>query len=150
MAISKQRLQELIEKGATISTDGYRGSHFKIKLAKHFVAKLGNSIDLYGYGCDYFGVPLNHLFEPEEEAKFVVKNHTSRMEEFKPPFKLERGESYKFVSKKYGNAEIWHSWENGREYIVTDERYEGGDSFSFCTYDEAVEFARELFLGKDS
>ena len=82
--ISKERLEELIEQGAIIYTDEYRNSHFKIKLRKHFVAKLGNSVDLYGYGCDYFGIPLNHLFETKEEAEwhkeFGCIERTERLE----------------------------------------------------------------------
>lgn len=82
--IDKERLEELIEQGATIWTDEYRGSHFKIKLTKHFVAKLGDSFDLYGYGCDYFGIPLNHLYETKEEAEwyreFGCIERTERLE----------------------------------------------------------------------
>ena len=135
--ITHERLKELIEQKATIWTDEYRGSHFKIKLIKHFVAKLGDSFDLYGYGCDYFGIPLNHLFETKEEAEWKAKTSRKRIENFEPLY-------YDHIDQNYC-YDYYFSCKNHHEYLI---RVSGKDIILFwlnCDYKEYYKNTKEEY-----
>jgi hypothetical protein len=159
--ISKERLEELIEQGATIWTNEYRGSHFKIKLTKHFVAKLGDSFDLYGYGCDYFGIPLNHLFETKEEAEWYkefdcierrIRLDLPKWEDIEKDkdfhyirnFIINNNFSFFIEIYKFTNKISIH-WSNGCN--KTDQRFNKNWELTKENYTIACRKAKELFLG---
>lgn len=149
MAISRERLEELIEQGATIYATGFG----EIELIPE------NDIEIYENGDSYIiyifepnrkyknEIFAEELFETKEEAEWVLNMHTYRTEYFEPPFELKDNEKYKFktanggkmsISKfvyKSGEVQWWLS------YVGTHR--------TFYSYPEAVEYARKLFLGEE-
>lgn len=148
--IEKGRLEELIEQGATIWTDEYRGSHFKIKLTKHFVAKLGDSFDLYGYGCDYFGIPLNHLYETREEAEWYKEfGCIERTERLVLPTweEIQKYERFDFKDK-YNHSYTLHYISGFKTLAISGWSTEYYAEATKENYTLACRKAKELFLGE--
>lgn len=130
--MDRQELEKAIENEETVyGIKDYTKEVYESKLTKNHIV-LDN--------------PKN-LFKKREEAEWVADNWKERTEHFQPPFELERGDSYEFVSKKYGNAEIFYNWDTHRPYEVSDERADYGERMTFNTYQEAVEYAKKLFEG---
>ena len=91
----------------------------------------------------YDEILLENLFEDEEEAKFVAKYHTTRVEKFEPPYKLKENEKFHFTSKKGAKMSI-HKFRDGEWWLS----YVG--THRYCeTYEEAVERAYKLFKGEE-
>lgn len=84
----------------------------------------------------------------KEEVEFIKKNHTQRIEYFKPPFELKDNEKYKFTTAKGGKMSISKFTYNSGdvEYWLSYV----GTHRTFDTYEEAVERARALFLGDEN
>lgn len=85
--ITKERLEEFIEKGATIYTV-YGGYVSEINIDKEFDYIDNNYLyeaNIVANETNYKKYPFIILFETKEEAEFVIKYHTMRPEFFEPP-----------------------------------------------------------------
>lgn len=164
--VTKERLQELINQGATI---------YEVKYGKVNPVSLKNKIRFVSekYPVIAFEPRPNEkykhhkyfdkLYETQAEAEWVAKMHAQRPEFFEPPtyedfikepfITVDYEDGYKFLTKDGHFAYIRHN-----EYSDdTDEFEVGGNrvgykSFTPATKDnyiKACEYARNLFLGKE-
>lgn len=164
--ITKERLKELIEQGATI----YYKEYGKIKDVtldnSYYIDKFSevSNMDVLCRGCcdfddDEFRIIvtfLSELYETEEDAEFVLKYHTFRVEKFEPPL---------YEDIKDGQPYMFNFTSNGKHYnfftsVLLIELLEVNDEDSayseqiICkhstkeNYIKAVEKARKLFLGE--
>ena len=142
--ITKERLEELIEQGATIYVVNNKVV-FEEKINKHYTH------DILKDCICWWGIPrkrwfFTDLFETKEEAEWVAKIHTERTEKFEPPFELKDNEKYKFTTAKGGKMSISKFvYKSGEvqwwlSYVGTHR--------TFYSYQEAVEYARKLFRGE--
>lgn len=167
--IKKERLQELIEQGATIYVVNNKVV-FEEKLNKHHTHDV-----LKDFFC-WWSIPrkrwfFKDLFENQEEAEWVAKMHTERTEKFEPPtwkeFLATKKHEDMFAHWFCGDIHIVMVEENDKKGILkTHNQFEvdiycDGDSklerFDYFnnygidtreeTYYKAVEYARKLFLG---
>ena len=145
--ISKERLQQLIDEKAKIWCDSYG----EIQLCdKSEVCKVisceGESYCLYGfiYNETFQDVDIfpDELEENVEKGAWDYEMHATRIERFEPPYKLNVGECYEFISKKGCRMRIYN-WKDEQYWV----QYVGTHR-SFNTYKEAVEYARKMFLGE--
>lgn len=168
--IERERLQELIEKEETLWCVSELWGGNKIKLHNKDVSDsdcfhisktllLSDSIEFYDEEETY-RVPFQLLFETQqeylnykEEAEWIAKMHAERTEKFEPPlFKnLPYEYSFKFIRKG-----IEHELFCKRDsYIVVisccKDYMSGTDDMEYNeeNYTKAVEYARNLFLGKE-
>lgn len=84
MAISKNRLEELIKEGATIWAIGrysFQDKIEEIKLDKDFFSVSKNAL-IYP---DLFYTKLEDLFETKKQAEWALKYHATRTEELNLP-----------------------------------------------------------------
>lgn len=150
MAITKERLQELIEQEATV----WYISH-----------KYVNSLWLFKDN-NYIGLDNMYLYENKEDAEFVAKYHTSRLDVFEPP-------TYEEFLKLNNQSVCWDflTKDNQQNFILIDDMNVGNDTlkpkeeWTVVVQDEyddyifeepltkenyykAVELARKLFLGE--
>lgn len=160
--ISKERLQELIDKKATIWADDYG----EIQLCdKSEVCRVisceGESYCLSGFICDCeffpFAVIPEELEEDVEKVEWQYEMHTSRIERFNPPVWedfLEK-KDYIFLSKSHKEMIIRSGaivFDNGTtmKYVAVEndfERFYTGD-LTKDNYIKACTIARKLFLGE--
>lgn len=176
--ITKERLEELIEQEATI----YYKEYGKIKDVtldnSYYIDKFSevSNIDVLCRGCcdfddDKFRIIvtfLSELYETEEDAEFVLKYHTFRVEKFEPPTweEFEKRKFYEFQGKNGRTYYIQHltycdllvvydnddCYTNQLTGAVIDHTYENTNIFKETptkeNYIKAVEIARKLFLGE--
>lgn len=107
--IERERLKELIEEGKPIYVNvGHSAIEFKLN--KKYTYIEGDYVWKYRKGKRYSGCLLKNLFETKEEAKFVSKYHTTRVERFEPPtyeeFIDEDFYFYWFIAKSTQRARI--------------------------------------------
>ena len=138
--ITKERLEELIEQGATIYLD-FLSNFQEIKLDK------SNTVSEHFYFDNEYHYNLKKLFETREEAEWVAKMHTSRTEYFKPPLELKDNEKYKFTTAKGGKMSI-------SKFVYRSGEVQWWLSYvgthrTFYSYQEAVDYARKLFKGEE-
>lgn len=148
MAISRERLEELIEQGATIYVVNNKVV-FEEKLNKHYTHDV-----LKDCVC-WWGIPrkrwfFKDIFETKAEAEWVVKMHTARTEYFEPPtweeFEKEH-KPYRFISKSGLRETIYIFDKNIHNKLLSS----GSRLFGKPTkenYIKAVEYARKLFEGE--
>ena len=153
MAITKERLKELIEQEATVCIIDSWGVIWEEKLSQsHFVGIADeeeslmrqytlNDADLIDY--------IRNIYENKEDAEFVAKYHTSIVEKFEPPTYEEfvEMEEWCFFQKNHTQTIIRVL---GTKYLGVEtnfERYFTGD-LSKENYIKAVEKAKKLFLGE--
>lgn len=160
--ISEERLQELIDKKATIWADNYG----KIQLCdKSEVCRVtsfdGESYCLYGfiYNKDFMGINVfpEELEEDVEKGEWQYEMHASRLERFEPPVWediLEKND-YIFLSKSHKEVIIRigaSRFTNGTtmEYVVVENEFEGfyTGNLTKDNYIKACTIARKLFLGE--
>lgn len=158
--IEKERLQELIEQEETVWCVSELWGSNKLNLHNKDVRDsdcfhisktllLSDSIEFYDEEETY-KVPFQLLFETEqeylkhkEEAEFIKKYHTKRIEKFEPPYRLKENERFHFTSKKGAKMSI-HKFRDGEWWLS----YVG--THRYCeTYEEAVERAYKLFKGEE-
>lgn len=152
--ISKERLQELIEQEKTVWCASELCGSNKLKLHNKDV----RDSDCFHISKTY-RVPLQLLFETEqeylkhkEEAEFIKKYHTTRVERFEPPtyeeFIDEDFYFYWFIAKSTQRARICKKDNSIFVELGVDENlYEF--QFNKDGYIKAVEYARKLFIGEE-
>lgn len=151
--IEKERLEELIEEGATI---------YEVKYGKVNTVSLKNKIRFVSdrYPVVVFEPRPNEkykhhkyfdkLFEDREDAEWVAKHYTTRLELFEPP-----------TWEEFVEMEEWCFWKKnhrqtvirilGTKYIAVETSYERfftGD-LTKENYIKAVEKAYNLFKGEE-
>jgi hypothetical protein len=148
--IIKERLQELIDEGATI---------YEVKYGKVNPVSLKNKIRFVSerYPVIVFEPRPNEkykhhkyfdkLYETLFEAEWIAKTHAERTEKFEPPCELKDNEKYKFTTAKGGKMSI-------SKFIRQSGDVEWWLSYvgthrTFYSYTEAVEYARKLFIGEE-
>lgn len=149
--ITEERLKELIQQRATIWCSSWEE---EVKLSPE------NCVidDLYNYALNskekrllvleddkktaFCSYRLQFLEEDVEKGAWDYEMHATKVEEFKPPYKLNVGECYEFISKKGCRMRIYN-WKDEQYWV----QYVGTHR-SFNTYKEAVEYARKMFLGE--
>lgn len=165
--IEKERLEELIEQEETVWCVSELWGINKLKLHNKDVRDsdcfhisktllLSDSIEFYDEEETY-KVPFQLLFETEqeylkhqEEAEFIKKYHTTRVERFDPP-----------IWEDFVEMEEWCFWKKnhrqtvirilGTKYIAVETSYERfftGD-LTKENYIKAVEKAYNLFKGEE-
>ena len=143
MAISKERLKELIEQDKVFYWVFNKEIRMLCNLSVPTYWK--KNWELYGKDC----------FENREDAEFVAKYHTSRVEKFEPPTyeEFKQGKFYHFISK-----DCFYSLSPNlvHDEVVIYECVHGGGYFIVYkqpltkeNYYKAVEIARKLFLGEE-
>jgi hypothetical protein len=146
--IGKSRLIELIKKGATIySVDTFCNVR-ALRLKKYGMTIIGN----YLYMCKNCEYNIEYLYETKKEVQWVVDNWNARVEKFEPPFELKDGQTYSFNSiygykcyligdkgGRFGDYDRYLIFrkDTDKTYVLVDTRF----------YEEAVKFAKKLFLG---
>lgn len=156
--ITKERLEELIEQEAIIYVVD---NEYRMEPIKLVIRVMGVSVDKYNkiHNCEpmlysqFGGVfrdicPISWLYENQEDADFIAKYHTQRVEKFEPPCELKDNEKYKFTTAKGGKMSI-------SKFIRQSGDVEWWLSYvgthrTFYSYTEAVEYARKLFLGESN
>lgn len=164
--VTKERLQELINQGATI---------YEVKYGKVNTVSLKNKIQFVSekYPVIAFEPRPNEkykhhkyfdkLYETQSEAEWVAKMHAQRTEYFEPPtfeevtsfFNDKHNQVYKFEFIDTNHKK--HTIRITRQYIYKDEEI-GNFICSEVTgvpatkenYIKACEYARNLFLGKEN
>lgn len=148
--MERERLQELINQGATI---------YEVKYGKVNPVSLKNKIRFVSekYPVIAFEPRPNEkykhnkyfdkLYETQYEAEWVAKMYTERPEYFRPPFELKDNEKYKFTTAKGGKVSI-------SKFVRQSGDVEWWLSYvgthrTFYSYTEAVEYARKLFIGEE-
>ena len=151
--IEKERLEELIEQGATI---------YEVKYGKVNPVSLKNKIRFVSdrYPVVVFEPRPNEkykhhkyfdkLFEDREDAEWVAKHYTTRLELFEPP-----------TWEEFVEMEEWCFWKKnhrqtvirilGTKYIAVETSYERfftGD-LTKENYIKAVEKSYKLFKGEE-
>lgn len=147
--IEKERLEELIEEGEKIwSITNGRVVCFPTSKRDYFVNRLDGTI-LYSNDKYNADLKLEKLYETKEDAEWVVKYHTQRLEYFEPPTweKFEREHKpYRFISKSGLRETIYVFDKNVNNKLLSA----GSKFFGKPTkenYIKACEYARSLFLG---
>lgn len=147
--ITKERIDELIKNKAKIYGISKSGEVFclGLKFREHTLNNkkwLENKYEVYG-----------KFYENKEDAEFVAKYHTSRVEKFEPPTleEFKQGKFYHFISKDcfyslspnlvHGEVVIYESVHGGGNFIVYKQ------PLTKENYIKAVEKARKLFLGEE-
>lgn len=162
MAISKERLEELIEQGATIWHDDYG----EIKLDKNSCeiceVKSLNDIHMgwvlyFDYSYDnvtnHTEVNIEHLEEDVEIAKWHYEMDCSRIEYLNLPTYEEMLEKRHFsFSQKLRSYPATIRFEIGRDIIWVEDK--NTLHWNWCgitkeNYIEACRLAKRLFLGKN-
>lgn len=150
--MTREELEKAIENEETVWQLKY-GKIKDIKLNNSYII-LDNHLKIryktsYGYTVvdRYY---FDRLHKTKSEAEWVANMHTSRVEKFEPPTDLKTEEYFEFMSKKYGECTI-SPVSNIKNEILYYVVYNQNDEFSeeFKTYQEAVEYAKKLFEGKE-
>ena len=163
--ISKERLEELIEQEAVVYTNNSGYDTLNLKQGKFHIAR-----ELLMFDYKDFCIPIKDIYETKEDAEFVLKYYTTKTYRFEPPtweeFLATRDEN-SFAHWFCGDICVVMVEENDKKGILkTHNQFEvdiycEGDSklkrFDYFnnygidtrkeTYYEALEYARELFLG---
>lgn len=143
--ITKERLQELIDKETTIYMLDIFDNIEPYKLSKTMRIK-NNSV--YCMAENNLHFDIEEVYETKAAAEWVAKMHTQRTEKFEPPFELKDYDEYVFYTKMFGRTCIYNCGELEEPcFNVHDGEYYLSKNFN--TYNEAVEYARKLFLGEE-
>lgn len=155
--ISKERLQELIDKKATIWADDYG----EIQLCdKSEVCRVisceGESYCLSGFICDGEFLPFAVIPEEMEEnvkkGNWKYEMHASRLERFDPPVweEINDDTNWRFRFFTRDGRDYYFIVSGVLEYIELDSEYSESYSFDFTKegYIKACTIARKLFLGE--
>lgn len=154
--ITKKRLKELIENNSTIYTT-YGGYVSEINLHKKYDYVTDNHLfeaDMVAGEVGYRKYTFNILFENKEDAEFVAKYHTKRVDKFNPPTwdTFSEEETDIVFNIKDGRMMLSH-WVFGDNHIVLiktskDEDFVFSEPLTKENYEKAVEIARKIFLGE--
>lgn len=163
--ITKERLQQLIEKEVTIYILNHLTNTIKIVLLykKDYIdigfsnkeIYVNNNPESIFYGVRY---KLEDLFETKEEAEFVLKFHTSKTIYFEPPTWEEFLKTETDIRRPNYTCENVMIIDYDNEIIVEDCNNDLTlKHFSYNKelnnrkqkYYEAVEYAKKLFLGEE-
>ena len=155
--ISKERLQELIDKKATIWADRYG----EIQLCEksevcRVISCEGESYCLSGFICDGeflpFAVIPEEMEENVEKGNWEYEMHASRLERFDPPVWEEINEDTDWIFRFFTrDGRDYRFIVSGvLEYIELDSEYSESYYFDFTKEDyiKACTIARKLFLGE--
>ena len=160
--ISKERLQELIDKKATIWADDYG----EIQLCDKSevcdtIAFTGNHQIQEGYclcGFVYNNEFISGNIEPDgleediEKGKWCYEMHASRLERFEPPLWEEINENtdWRFCFFTRDGRDYWFTVNGFIDCIDLDSEYSEIYYFDFTKEDyiKACTIARKLFLGE--
>lgn len=162
--VTKERLRELIRLCKTIYTpDKLWGTIGNIKLNKSFTINNNRLQANIKYedmpnAIGYMSVPLEELYENQEDAEFIVKMHAERTEFFEPPIyeKFSTNKDSKFCFYKNGYKYVLHNALPMFESIRINKLTENENIIIFeqpltkMNYIKACEYARNLFLGKEN
>ena len=167
MAITKERLEELIKEGATIYRAYADVNVYEVKLSKtlyetdnaHLWKKLNN-----GFSVKRCGYPLDCLFETEEEAEWYVEfGSITRTETLSLPTWEEFNNKYK---SKYSPVigfngkntqcfyEMFFKKDDSKEgcvliYDCDCKEYVYSNRLTQENYLEACRVCKKLFLGEE-
>lgn len=159
--IAKERLKELIEKGATIfGIDCVLGTSEMREIALNEDMFIGGD---YLYQYDWC-IAIKDLYETQEQAEWVAKMHTERTEKFCPPIYEQwlNKEIFEFYSKDHKNYAIsvcieFDFFESpAKDYIEITNVNDFDHHKLFCAektkenYEKAVLYAKALFEGKEN
>lgn len=154
--VTRERLQELINQGATI---------YEVKYGKVNPVLLKNKIRFVSekYPVIAFEPRPNEkykhhkyfdkLYETQAEAEWVAKMHTQRTEFFEPPT-FENVREYRFIAKngcKYGIEKIktGYSIEKENPYVIRISKFYTTEfkdwDYTKDNYIKACEYAKSLF-----
>ena len=161
MAITKERLEELIEKGATIYSthDDYK----EIKLNNDFKVEevwcLGECLVSKSLVFSLFGISLIFLFETKEDAEeYAEFGNITRMERLELPSweEFNKVSSFAFESKDRIMMEI-AIWFNSQNDDIKTIKITNLNDWNICcfeepltreNYDEARRLCIKLFKGE--
>ena len=155
--ISKERLQELIDKKATIWADDYG----EIQLCDESKICYDEFLETVIYYLSGFmhggkfvndGIMPNFLEEDIEKGEWQHEMHASRLERFEPPLWEEINENtdWRFCFFTRDGRDYWFTVNGFIECIDLDSEYSESYYFDFTKEDyiKACTIARKLFLGE--
>lgn len=155
--ISKERLEELIKKGATIYTkysEKYKldeNDFISIKCGKDFL-KCFDNIEFI-YDIDY----LENLYETKEQAEWHLKYHATRIEELDLPMWEEfknynENISVSFVGEDWAVYELSNDidiYHKPRILLTADGEYFEEWKSTEENYEKACDLCLKLFKGEE-
>lgn len=155
MAISRERLEELIEQGATIYEAKY-GNINPVSLINKIRFIYDDCITFEPSTTDKYNHHKysNRLFETRGEAEWFLKfENVTRVDNLNlPTFKeMMRREHFSFMPKMYAYPMVIR-FDKDRDIIWMENKY--ALYYNWCgineeNYDRACEEAKRLFLGAD-
>ena len=155
--IEKKRLEELIEKGATIYCPLFVGDYIKLNKKETFVHSVDGETVLYVYtpsNCETYGYyGLDILYESKEEAEWYVEfGNIERTEKLTLPTweevqnDLEKSPDGDYFIVDNDKVTFIYYKSNGFEVISNCDNYHFFGSTKE-NYLEACRLAKKLFLG---
>lgn len=151
MAISRERLEELIKQGATIWV---RNDYQTYEINTSYFVNIDIIGDVLYCGAEM--VYLDYLYETKEEAEWVLKYHATRTEELNLPmwedFKNSKIKWIGFWSKTYDNYWLYLRYNKIRLICVLDDGYEITEQTWKATeenYIKACDLCIKLFKGEE-
>lgn len=159
--ITRERLEELIEQGATIYNTDYLQLG-EIHLNKNDYVEQNGTLHTKLYQCGFNYFYNERIFETKEEALFVIKYHKTKTLYFEPPtFEefLKTGDDERFPHWDCDDISIVE-WTDENRFLVDMYGDRDVDKFFYYgnddwednrkeAYCKAVEYAMKLFLGEE-
>lgn len=161
MAISKERLEELLNEGTTVYTILHGGIE-KVDLAKARIFGRTNNYTFIDYWCDtfdqYIETSNERLYETQKEAEWSLKyQHIPRTEELNLPYWEEFSKNNKticFIAKDWQCYELGFAF-GDTETICLDKIVLGVNTNQKTwkateeNYEKACDLCLKLFKGEE-